>query len=92
MIREPLRWETPLGRWVCDLTARGVAAELRAAGMPVTESAVYKWVAGSHAPRPDVALELVRISGEHLTLRDVYAPRFEPQLERHVEFARAAGA
>lgn len=76
MIREPLRWQTHFGRWVTDITPGRLAAQLRAAGTPVSESAVYKWVAGAHVPRPDVALRIVEISGGIVTLGDVYACRF----------------
>lgn len=77
MEREPLRWQTHLGQWVADLTPSRVALELRGAGLPVTESAVYKWVAGQHAPRPDIALRIVEISGGRLSVADVYLQRAE---------------
>lgn len=79
-MREPLRWQTHFGTWVADLSAARVASELRQAGAPVTESAVYKWVAGECYPRPDVALKLVEISHERLSLADVYAHRVELQV------------
>lgn len=76
-MREPLRWQTHFGAWVADLSPTRVATELRAHGAPVTESAVYKWVAGERLPRPDVALHLVEISNGQISLADVYAHRVE---------------
>jgi len=75
MYREPLRWQTHLGQWVTDVTPSRVAQELRSAGTPVTAGAVYKWVAGASVPRPEVALQLVELSGGRLTFAEIYLQR-----------------
>lgn len=93
--REPLRWQTHFGRWVTDVTPGGLARQLRAAGAPVSESAVYKWVAGSHVPRPDVALRIVEISGGEITLGELYGTRHrfsDSRLELCEPSVRAVGA
>jgi len=95
MYREPLRWQTHLGRWVTDLTANQVVLELCDAGAPVTASAVYKWVAGECLPRPEVAMHLVEISRGTLSFADIYGQRLEVSrspLETREAHARAVGA
>lgn len=77
MYREPLRWQTHLGRWVTNVTPGRVVAELRSAGHPLTTAAVYKWVAGERVPRPEIALRLVEISGGELSFADIYVHRAE---------------
>lgn len=93
MYREPLRWQTHLGIWVADITPSRVVAELRSAGQPLTEGAVYKWVSGECVPRPEVALHLVEISRGELTLTDIYTHRAQLQgLQVHRHAPASGGA
>ena len=75
MRRAPRRWNTPLGRWVCDFGVRRLTDEMRAAGEPVTPGAVYKWVAGDHAPRARHATIITRVSRGRLSMDDIYRRR-----------------
>lgn len=77
MERDPLRWQTHLGRWVTDITVPRVVEELRTSGYPLTDSAVYKWISGERTPRPEVAIRLVELSGGQLSFSDIYVQRFE---------------
>lgn len=89
MDREPLRWRTHFGQWVADVTPGAICAQLRAAGTPVTPGAVYKWVAAERVPRPDVALQLVEISGGAISLADVYVQRAEVARTRELRVGAA---
>lgn len=91
MDREPLRWQTHFGQWVADVTPSAICSRLAAERMPVTQGAVYKWVAGERLPRPEVALKLVEISGEAITLADVYVQRAEVGRGRELRVGAAAG-
>ncbi len=77
MLRDPSRWQTPFSEWVQDVGVRGVAE--RAA---VSPNAVYKWIAGAHSPRTDIALRLVEYSAGRVTLMDIYTQRMQLELLR----------
>ncbi|HKQ59271.1 MAG TPA: hypothetical protein VJY35_15520 [Candidatus Eisenbacteria bacterium] len=52
-----------MSRLVQDLSSRGV---------PVTDHAIYMWVAGRRAPRVPAATAMVELSGGTLTFDDIY--------------------
>jgi len=66
------RWESEFGRWVAEY---GVSAIVEALAndpqLRVTKHAVYEWLRG-HAPHPDRARALVRLSRGRLTLEAIY--------------------
>lgn len=72
MLREPTRWQTHFGEWVTEFGVTRVAEELAQRQIPIHVDTVYKWVAGVHRPRVEVALRLVEISGGQVSLSDVY--------------------
>ena len=75
MRRDPCRWRTPLGQFVSDFGVQRLTRELGSAGLPVTEKAVYHWLAGSHAPRPAHAAVIARVSAGRVSVEDVYRQR-----------------
>ena len=77
MLREPVRWQTPLGEWTQGVSARALA-EL----VGVTPDAVYKWISGTTVPRVEVALRLVEFSGGKVSLVDVFTQRVHLELLR----------
>lgn len=82
MLREPSRWETHFGAWVCSVGVSNLAGMMEAAGQPVTPFAIHKWVAGERVPRHDRVVAMVELSAGQLSMADVYAQR---------ELARRAG-
>jgi len=77
MRRCTARWRTSFGRFVADVGVSRLTTQLRSLGEPITEKAVYNWLAGAHAPRPGCATALVRISRGRIGLADVYRHRRE---------------
>ena len=77
MLRESVRWQTPFSEWVQDVGVRGVAE-----WASVSPNAVYKWIAGAHSPRTDVALRLVEYSAGRVTLMDIYTQRVQLEILR----------
>lgn len=75
MRREPQRWSTPFGSWVRSYGVPRLVRDLSAAGQPVTLFAVHKWIAGSHAPRPERASAIESLSGGVVSIREIYAHR-----------------
>ena len=73
--RSPQRWRTHFGQWVGAYGVRRLTGELSTAGRPVTENAVYKWVAGTTVPRPEHAVVIVEASCGQVSLEDVYRHR-----------------
>jgi hypothetical protein len=86
--REP-RWKTRFGSWASQVTVSEIAVNLSKMGVPVTQRAIYIWLSGRSAPRPDAAEAMVRLSkilrechacgrpAGRLTLEDVYRHRHE---------------
>lgn len=75
MRREPCRWRTPLGRLVSDIGVQNLTRALAAEGHPVTQKAVYHWLAGHHAPRIHHAAAIARVSSGRVSIEDVYSQR-----------------
>lgn len=75
MRRVSSRWRTPLGQFVSDFGVQRLTRELASAGVPVTQKAVYHWLAGSHAPRPTHAAAIARVSAGRVSVEDVYRHR-----------------
>lgn len=75
MRRAPRRWTTPLGRWVTGYGVTRLARDLSHRGQPVTTHAVYQWIAGVTAPRPDRAVAIVELSSGAVGIADIYAQR-----------------
>ena len=75
MRREPRRWRTSFGRWVMTFGVTRLTNELSGRGQSVTGQAVYQWIAGVTAPRPDRALQIVELSGGAVGLSDIYRQR-----------------
>ena len=72
MQRDPGRWQTHLGRWVCSNGVLRIATELRSAGVVVTEGAVYQWLSGRVFPRRVEGHYLIQISGGALNGQDLF--------------------
>ncbi len=68
-------WRTPLGSFVEEYGIARLTADLAAAGQPVTRTAVYNWLAGTHLPRPERALAISELSGGRVSVADVYRQR-----------------
>lgn len=75
MRRRVSRWKTGFGSWVSDYGVSRLIRDLDAVGEPVTNKAVYMWVAGSTLPRPRTAVRLVQLSGGAVSLEDIYRHR-----------------
>lgn len=71
----PARWRTHFGQWVSAYGVRRLTSQLTSAGRPVTEQAVYQWVAGTTVPRPEHAIVIVQASCGQVSLDDVYRHR-----------------
>ncbi len=70
--RVPDRWQTTFGRWVADFgVPRIVAGLAHDPALQITNQTVYEWLQG-HAPRPDRAMALVKMSQGRLTLEAIY--------------------
>ncbi len=68
-------WRTPLGSFIGEYGVDRLTADLAAAGQPVTRTAVYNWIGGRHAPRPDCAVQITRLSEGRVSLADIYLQR-----------------
>ena len=75
MRRNASRWRTPLARWIRDYGTRRLSSALARRGHPVSQLAVYHWVAGRNCPRIEHARAIVRLSHNALRLDDIYAVR-----------------
>jgi len=75
LLREPRRWRTSFGRWVMSYGVTRLTVDLSGRGQPVTRQAVYQWVAGVTAPRPDRAMRIVELSAGAVGLSDIYEQR-----------------
>lgn len=79
------RWQTRFGRFVRRYGAAKLARDLN-----VEPSAIYQWIRGYTAPRPQTIVTIVLLSRENrtrLTITDIYAQRElgnEHRLERKV--------
>ncbi len=65
------RWATPLGRFVRNYGAEGLAKELQ-----VTATAIYAWVGGKASPRARTAGRIVQLAaevGRKLTFDEIYS-------------------
>lgn len=70
------RWRTPFGRWVRAYSTRDVAAGItKRLGYSVSQLAIYHWVAGRRAPRPELARAMVQLSRHQISLDDIYQQR-----------------
>lgn len=69
------RWNTRFGRFTARFGVTRLAAELTQHGAPVTPSAVYKWIAGRHAPRPEVMESIASLSRGRVSLQDILSQR-----------------
>jgi hypothetical protein len=67
------RWATPLGRFVRSFGVTKLCRAMRAHGESVGQEAVYHWIAGRAQPTPPKAKLLVLLSGQTLTLDEVYS-------------------
>lgn len=72
MKRVPRRWGSRFGSFVGEFTVERLTQELHGRGVPVTRSAIYKWIAGRALPRPDAANAIVSVSGGRVQLSDIY--------------------
>jgi hypothetical protein len=77
--RDVSRWRSPFASWVRGYGTRRLVHQLTRRGCPVTQLAVYHWVAGRCSPRADHALAIVSASRGRLRLEDVYASRRRAQ-------------
>lgn len=75
MRRSESRWMTGFGRWVSDYRVSRLVSDLARRGIPLTENAVYAWVAGDAQPRYQAAEAMVKLSGGALDIGAVYAQR-----------------
>jgi hypothetical protein len=69
------RWLTHFGRWVDVQTVPVVVVTLRDAGFPITNGAVYNWLAGRSLPSIEQAHVLVENSRGRLKLADLVEHR-----------------
>ena len=68
---------TTFGHWVSDYGVPALVRDLGAAGEPIHFNTVYRWLAGTVYVRPSIALKIVELSRERITLRDIYHHRKE---------------
>jgi hypothetical protein len=73
--RQVRRWNTQFGRWVGSYGVTRLCEALSRAGQPVTPHAVYGWVGGRIAPRPQRAIAIARLSGGALGVGEIYGQR-----------------
>jgi hypothetical protein len=71
------RWTTHFGSWVASVSVFKVQEALTSQGHPVTEQAVYNWLAGATTPRIAHAVALVRMSEGRISLDDIVRHRTE---------------
>jgi hypothetical protein len=75
--RRRSRWTTHFGSWIASVTVFKVQEALADTGHPVTEQAVYHWLAGTATPRTAHAVALVRMSEGRISLDDIVRHRTE---------------
>jgi hypothetical protein len=75
MVRRTARWKSSLGCFVREYTVRQLIASLGGKGIRVTPHAVYSWISGRAAPRPNAARAVVLVSGGRVCLDDIYGRR-----------------
>ena len=71
MLGRRTHWETPVGRWARRVGVSRIVQGLRAQGLPVTRSAVYKIISGARAPSIDVRAGLTRLSHGRIRSQDL---------------------
>ena len=84
------RWESPLGRFVDFYGADELASR-----MEVHKTAVYHWVSGIAAPRPEKAFAIRRIArstGFAISLDDIYQHFLEDSEETRRSFRQSQPA
>jgi DNA-binding transcriptional regulator YdaS (Cro superfamily) len=84
------RWESPLGRFVNFYGADELASR-----MEVHKTAVYHWVSGAAAPRPEKAFAIRRIArstGFAISLDDIYQHFLEDGAETRRSFRQSQPA
>lgn len=86
------RWGTPLGRVISEITVSGVVKALSDnESTRITNMAVYRWIYGKTAPRPQVALRIVELAHGSLTMADVYQHRVQVRrMAREIRIAARA--
>lgn len=72
MVRRVRRWNTSLGSFVREYTMGRLISSLGGRGVRVTPHAVYSWVSGRSAPRPNTARALVLVSRGRIRFDDLY--------------------
>ena len=70
-------WKTTFGHWVSSYGVAALVKDLGTAGEPIHFNTVYRWLSGSVYVRPSIALKIVELSGEALSLPDIYHHRKE---------------
>lgn len=84
------RWESPLGRFVDFYGADELASRVE-----VHKTAVYHWVSGRAAPRPEKAFVILRIArstGLAVSLDDIYQHFLEDGAETRRSFCQSQPA
>jgi hypothetical protein len=66
------RWRSPTARWVRTYGTRRLTDSFARLGHPVSQLAIYHWIAGRNTPRLEHARLLVHLSRHRLRLEDVY--------------------
>jgi len=79
--QDPRRWKSKFGRWVKRYGVSRLAADLGRSATPITSHAIYEWISGHSAPRPERARAIARLSRGQLCLDDVYHHRERLQLQ-----------
>lgn len=69
------RWNTPFARWLDGYTVPRIVESLRLSDAPITDQAVYHWVAGRTSPRLEHAEAIVRLSEGRVTITDIVSHR-----------------
>lgn len=69
------RWITPFGKFVNQLTVRGLLRAMHQRGYPISAYAIYHWLDGSTCPRVEHAIAMVKISQGSISLDDIYSQR-----------------
>jgi hypothetical protein len=68
-------WSTPFGRFVSEYGVPALARDLTARGAQVLPASIYKWVAGSTEPRPQMARMMRELSRGRLSFDAIYMHR-----------------
>ena len=71
------RWRTRFGTWVKGYGPNRLARDVGRGlyGQPLTPEAIYQWVSGTNAPRPQHALRIVQLARGRVSFEDIYGQR-----------------